>query len=445
MSKIKVDNIFSDNDLISFVPGDVSLDMSSSNESLNPPRGTTTTRPTTSSSGLVKGALRFNTTLNSLQYFTGWEWRGVDGTTDYLNESLVFYIDPANPNSWFRGNLYGLGWSDYQSNSANYIVNSSTSVTLKNTSNGWVGYWRASITTTGTYYITFDYSADKDGCILVIDNDGINDNIMNATLTANKKPQTYISAVNFTTTGTSDLFMRRDVSGSTGNITVSNVKLFYSRSDQIKDLSGVEAGAIRMLGNVTWEPNNYGILSFNGSTSYIDLPEYSAERPNPDTSLGSRSWNLWDVSMEIVVKQDSSKSLELFGTSTVGNTYPDAGFAYFPGGIGLIFYRFMNEAGDRPHRRAGVTNVSLSDGNWWHLLGTFDSSSGTSRLYINGSLVASTTTTSFTSSYQGDLGGNGTSYAYNGKVGLARIYNKALSASEVLRNYNSCKFRYGLS
>jgi len=449
MSKLRIDTLTSDSDFIQLTPGDVSFDISSSNDAVIPPSGATTTRPITSATGLVKGAVRYNTTLTSLQYFNGWEWIGFDGKKDYVSDGLVFYIDPANPNSWVRQSLYN-GWSDYQSNSANYTILSSSSVILKSTSTGWVGYFRANIVTTGIYYLSFDYVADQDGSQLVVDNDGINDNIANVTLTANKKPQSYIASINFTTTGTSDMFIRR---GSGGNITISNVKLFYSRNDQLEDLSetngdissSLSNGSIKVLNGVTWESSNYGVFSFDGSDDYIDIPEFSAERPFPDTAQGSKSWNLIDVSMEIVVKQNSSKSLELFGTSIIGNTFPDAGFAYFPGGTGLIFYRFMNESGDRPHRRAGVTNVSLSDGNWWHLLGTFDSSSGTSRLYINGSLVASTSTTSYTSSYQGNIGGNATSYAYNGRMGLARIYNKALTASEVLRNYNHCKFRYGLT
>ena len=33
---------------------------------------------------------------------------------------------------------------------------------------------------------------------------------------------------------------------------------------------------------------------------------------------------------------------------------------------------------------------------------------------------------------------------FNGNVGFVRVYNRALSASEILQNYNSAKSRFGL-
>jgi hypothetical protein len=35
-------------------------------------------------------------------------------------------------------------------------------------------------------------------------------------------------------------------------------------------------------------------------------------------------------------------------------------------------------------------------------------------------------------------------YAYQGKLAICKVYNRALSASEVLQNYNANKGRFGL-
>lgn len=67
-------------------------------------------------------------------------------------------------------------------------------------------------------------------------------------------------------------------------------------------------------------------------------------------------------------------------------------------------------------------------------------------LYYDGNLVASTNTI-------GSIGINGTNIllgkwnnygALNGKISNALIYNRALSATEVLQNYNAQKSRFGL-
>ena len=71
-------------------------------------------------------------------------------------------------------------------------------------------------------------------------------------------------------------------------------------------------------------------------------------------------------------------------------------------------------------------------------------------IYINGVLAnsaifsgisqTSTSTSIFT------IGGRtaGDIYPFNGKVSQVSIYNRALSASEILQNYNAQKSRFGL-
>lgn len=97
-------------------------------------------------------------------------------------------------------------------------------------------------------------------------------------------------------------------------------------------------------------------------------------------------------------------------------------------------------------------------GEWFHVVGTADyngSSSYNSYLYINGELNNSTIGGSASGNW-----GDGTvrpfgiftnvestvqnNVGYNGFCGPVRVYNKLLSADEVLQNYNSHKTRFGL-
>ena len=83
--------------------------------------------------------------------------------------------------------------------------------------------------------------------------------------------------------------------------------------------------------------------------------------------------------------------------------------------------------------------------NWFHTVGVF-SSSGL-RMYINGSLVQSNGT-AFSPSYIASsfiVGGfSSNQELFQGRIANVSVYNRALSATEVLQNYNAQKARFGL-
>lgn len=93
-------------------------------------------------------------------------------------------------------------------------------------------------------------------------------------------------------------------------------------------------------------------------------------------------------------------------------------------------------------------NYASYYGVWTHI--SFVSNSTRSDLYINGKLVGSNTsiTGSFGSTSSNFVIGvnppNLTSWPVNGKISQVMFYNKALTASETLQNYNATKGRYGL-
>jgi len=89
---------------------------------------------------------------------------------------------------------------------------------------------------------------------------------------------------------------------------------------------------------------------------------------------------------------------------------------------------------------------SVSAGNWYQAVAIIDDTTAT--LYVNGSQVATTTKTFTIGSWSGKatIGRRGAlsqSYA-NAKIGLVKVYNRPLTATEVLQNYNATKGRFGL-
>jgi len=452
MSKLKVDSLSSDNKHIVF-GGREQLDLSSNQSSIILPGGTTNNRPRTVANGLITGALYHNIDLDKTQYYTGWEWRNIDGTRDYVEDGLIFYIDAANPESFTKENIFQ-PWTYYSSGATYSLSLAGHGVVLYNTSTDWIGYFQAYINTAGLYYIEFEYWSDVDGTALTLDNDGVDNNVFNQSFTADTQIKTYRAAVSFSTTGVSQFWFKR--SGGSGNVWLQNVKLFNARQDEYKNVGNLNTfyGEIRAQNGVTWNPDALGCWVFDGSNDWIRIPDFSREDSRFDSQANSTGDSLWNsspnlqsVTMELILKQDSSKALEIFGTDSIVNVSPDAGFAFFPSSgslTGFSFNRFVEEGGDRPHRRARDATANLSDGNWHYYTGTYSRTDDLIRLYKNGNLVDESRSTFNSASFQGNIGGQATSYAFNGKIALARLYARAITQEEVKRNFNSVRHRFGL-
>ena len=98
-----------------------------------------------------------------------------------------------------------------------------------------------------------------------------------------------------------------------------------------------------------------------------------------------------------------------------------------------------------------TTTLGINTSDWFHLAGTF--SSGLKKLYLNGILKYTTNDSSYPTintntggmsigAYGGYSGSH--SYYYNGNIAIVKVYNKTLSADEILQNYNALKGRFGL-
>ena len=88
---------------------------------------------------------------------------------------------------------------------------------------------------------------------------------------------------------------------------------------------------------------------------------------------------------------------------------------------------------------------ALTNGIWYHLTAT--GILGSQLVYINGSIYNSGTYAGTPSSNSNSLVIGKLAYAglyANMTMGCARIYNRALTATEILQNYNATKTRFGL-
>jgi hypothetical protein len=100
-----------------------------------------------------------------------------------------------------------------------------------------------------------------------------------------------------------------------------------------------------------------------------------------------------------------------------------------------------------------VGNTSLNSNQYYHCVGVFNKSSGM-QLFINGQLDGQNTSTvifGLNSSGRGPkfIGQNRTGVStspqvLDGSIYSVKLYNRALSAAEILQNYNATKGRFGL-
>jgi hypothetical protein len=98
--------------------------------------------------------------------------------------------------------------------------------------------------------------------------------------------------------------------------------------------------------------------------------------------------------------------------------------------------------------RIGSNTLPTTGGfNQWFILTVTRNSNGLTTFYKNGIIVGTfTNTTPFVSGRILDIGGSTyvSGRTINGSIGNVLIYNRALTATEVLQNYNAQKGRFGL-
>ena len=93
-------------------------------------------------------------------------------------------------------------------------------------------------------------------------------------------------------------------------------------------------------------------------------------------------------------------------------------------------------------------STGIENTGWHYIVGTRNTS-GELKLYLDGTLVNSVTTFSGSTYSNGEPAvardyHSGSYYYYNGYISLTSGYNRALSSTEVLQNYNATKSRFGL-
>lgn len=195
-----------------------------------------------------------------------------------------------------------------------------------------------------------------------------------------------------------------------------------SNTQAIYDLTGRNTITASSL---TYATN--GTFSFNGSSDLIIFPENS-------------DFNTQTPTVEVWIKTDAAGQYGFWFEKGNVNTQ----YSLFLEG-GNIVWRQTTNVGSLYATASSYIGTSI----WTQVVGTY--TAGDRRIYVNGVQVASdslsyTIPTNTNGCSIGVYGGynGGRGYYYNGSIGSVKVYNRALSASEVLQNFNAQRRMYGV-
>ena len=202
------------------------------------------------------------------------------------------------------------------------------------------------------------------------------------------------------------------------NYDAANPNSYAGTGITINNLSGIGNTGI-LTNGPTFSQLNGGTISFDGSNDYIQII-------NEIPPLSTFTIDLW---INSVVPADGHRIIfdgyYTFRVSILSGKYMvGAG----NGSTWINFYLYS------------VRNPIYN--TWEHICWTWDGSK--SKLYLNGAFEAEQSSAAF-STISGELrlagfvqGG----YNWNGKLSASKIYNRALSSTEILQNYNATKNRF---
>ena len=175
----------------------------------------------------------------------------------------------------------------------------------------------------------------------------------------------------------------------------------------------------------TFSSANGGGIVFDGSNDYCLIQ-------NSDSVNISGG----EITLEAFIKVNNFGSAEAWIHKNLQYT-----IAFYPTtGGGYITYA---DSSNWSYSSFGFHGLFLTN-TYYHIVATKINNVVT--IYSNGSIIVSKSFGSSISTSSNNLyiGSFATSYYFNGSIYTTRLYNKALSADEVRRNYNATKGRFGL-
>lgn len=183
---------------------------------------------------------------------------------------------------------------------------------------------------------------------------------------------------------------------------------------------------------------NIGSIVFDGTN------DYAAITPDSVWGFGTTSFS---VGVWFKTTEPTDAKLARLITNDTGTT---GGFWMISGQTNAIFFSIWSGSRQTADSYSTIHLTTVNDGNWHYVVGVRDYSNSI-KLYYDGILRETKNETVARDITPGPGSypalcrlGSFNGFYSNYTVGATHIYNRALSASEVLQNYNAFKFRFGI-
>ncbi len=213
---------------------------------------------------------------------------------------------------------------------------------------------------------------------------------------------------------------------------VAHWKMDEKTGNTISDTSSYGNNSSTFTGNVRWGTGKFGSgLVFDNNDSVVRIPE------SPSTDFGAAT-NSYTMSAWIKTT-DTTNTTDGIVAKNGNNT------GAFPFRLvvttGSKFASFAVSDGTNTVSNSGIK--SLNDGKWHHVVGVRDAEANTIRMYIDGVLEDSDSTSSLGSLLNNDdvsIGNSRNSYTtddFNGSIDDVRIYNYARTHKQIIQDMNA--------
>ena len=230
------------------------------------------------------------------------------------------------------------------------------------------------------------------------------------------------------------------VTGGPDPVVTEGLVFYMDPANIIPSSNLVGSKAPGTISGATFSTNNAGTYIFDGSNDEI-------------TFADSSEYEVSAVALQIWVNLSGTQGnyASIFGRDGGGSSpYKIRTYGTSTRTTGLQIYNINNANAAGPQLSIGASGADLIHNVWNNLCFTYDYNSGDGarmKVYVNGVQHSTNNnggnTIKTTSNQPLDLMTSDTDNAYmGGKVGPSMIYNRELSATEVLQNYNALKGRF---
>jgi hypothetical protein len=227
------------------------------------------------------------------------------------------------------------------------------------------------------------------------------------------------------------------------NLTTNGLVLYYDPSSAssysgsgttITDLSG--NGRNGTMSNISYTSPYF---AYNGSSSQISVADNALLEP------GSGDWT-----MEVWVNQAVSGNDVVLGKFDPGGQTVDVSYSIRTTGT-TYYSQIGSGTGSGATLFQNSTNHAGTLNTWYQIVYVFTNvAANTFQTFVNGSSIGSvghslgSLLNTSTNLYIGSYNNGEYPQYFDGKIGITRLYNRALTSTEVLNNYNVDKSKYGL-